>query len=67
MKVRDIIEMDIAKKSNFLSTDEEDDSNYNKAKRIAQGAKDKAKGANPGESETLVQPHLGGHKSSFLR
>lgn len=66
MKVRDILEMDIIKKGNQRDTIDGEDTNYNKAKRIAAGAKERAKDANPGESETVAQPHLGGHGSQFL-
>lgn len=66
MKLSEICEADLIKKGNQLDTAEEDDNNRNKAKRIAAGAKDKAQKANPGESETPVQAHLGGHISSFI-
>lgn len=71
MKVSDILEGTLIKKSNQLDRgcDERENSSIT-AKRIANAAKDKAKKNNPEETETpsgwRADPHQGGHVQSFI-
>ena len=67
MKLHEIFEGSLLGKSNNIDKDcDNSRKNTNTAKRIVNAAKDKAKEANPGESETDVQAHLGSHVSSFI-
>jgi len=67
MKVSDIIETSLIKKSNQLNVNgEKEQTNFIVAKRLANSAKDRAKKGNPIEADTVVQPSAGGHGSSFL-
>lgn len=70
MKVADILERTLIKQSNQLDRDDEKESNGDRARRIATLAKDKAKKANPGDSDTVhgwrSDPHQGSSKSAFL-
>ena len=70
MKVSEIIEGSLIKQSNQIDHADAPESSADKARRIANRAKDKAKQANPGDSDTVTgwrsDPHQGGHASSSL-